>query len=774
MKNLEQGITMKTERKIWWIGVVFLIASSIVSSHARADAGPMLLWYDKPASNWVEALPIGNGHQGAMVFGGTAEARYQFNDDTLFSGEPHDYAHQGAVKYLPALRQLLFDGKQGEAHSLGNKEFMSINTRGSNRQEAYQPFGDLMLKFSGHEQVEDYRRQLDINQALALVRYKVGGVTFRREAFASYPDNAIAVRLSADHPGKINCSASLSSPHGGATVKPSGANTLAMSGQVEDGKTRFEARLLVRATGGQTKEIDDGIEITAADDVTLILVGASSFVNFRDISGDPAAHNDETLKQIGDKSYDALRTAHVADHQKLFRRVVLDLGVTDKAKLPTDQRLKPFGPEDPQLATLFFQYGRYLMIASSRPGGQPGNLQGLWNESKRPPWGSKYTININTEMNYWPAEMTNLAECHQPLFEALKDLSQSGAVVAREHYGARGWVVHHNFDLWRGAAPINNANHGIWVTGGAWLSQHLWWHYEFSGDKQYLADVAYPLMKGAALFFVDYLIEDPQSNKKWLISGPSNSPERGGLVMGPTMDHQIIRYLLNSTAAAAKELGVDVDLQEQLTETAARIAPNQIGSAGQLKEWHYTELPNTTHRHVSHLWGLHPGNEIHPLTTPDLAEACRVTLRLRGDGGTGWSKAWKINFWARLLDGDHAFKMLAEALRGNTFPNLFDAHPPFQIDGNFGATSGITEMLLQSDLGEIHLLPSLPSAWPNGRVTGLRARGGFEVDIEWADGKLAQAKIKSSLGSTAKIRIADGDEVRDLATEKGKTYDVRP
>ncbi len=492
-----------------------------VSNVVCADGDSMTLWYQEPASEWVEALPIGNGHFGAMVFGGTSQARYQFNHDTLFSGEPHDYAHPNAVSVLPELRRLLFEGRQQEAHRLANREFMSISSRGHNRQEAYQPFGDLTIDFPGHENVDRYRRELDIDRAIASVRYQAGGVTYVREVFASYPDDAIVVRLESDQPGKISCLVSLSSPHADTTTTSAGDNSLTLNGKVEDGETRFQARLLVRTSGGSTTASDGRLEIIAADSATLILVGASSFVNFRDISGDPDARNIQTLKRIGSRSYATLRSRHVADHQELFRRVSLDLGSSDQADLPTDQRLKRFGPRDPQLAALFFQYGRYLLIASSRPGSQPANLQGIWNESKTPPWDSKWTININTEMNYWPAEMTNLAECHRPLFDALEDLSQTGATVARQHYGARGWVVHHNFDLWRGAAPINDANHGIWVTGGAWLCQHLWWHYLYSGDEEFLADTAYPLMRGAALFFVDYLVEDPLGDREKLQSSIS-------------------------------------------------------------------------------------------------------------------------------------------------------------------------------------------------------------------------------------------------------------
>ena len=751
---------------------VFNIAVTVIgmlcADQVNADQ-ELKLWYDQPAEQWVEALPIGNGSFGAMVFGGTAKERIQFNDDTLFTGEPHDYAHKGAVKHLPELRRLLFEGKQKEAHSLGNKEFMSVNTHGKNRQEAYQPFGTVNLSFPGHETISEYYRDLDLTEAMVTTRYKLGDVTYTREVFASFPDKAIVMQVQADKKGALSFNAALSCQHTGAAIKVEG-DTIILSGQIEGGKTRFEARLKVMLVGGKLEATDKGITVSNADRATLVLVGASSYVNYQDVSGNPAGISKKRMKNASAKTYPELRKEHVEDYQALFKRCTLDLGTTDKVSMPTDKRLKPFGPDDPQLAALFFQYGRYLMISCSRPGAQPSNLQGLWNDQKRPAWDSKYTININTEMNYWPAELTGLSECHVPLFDALKELSVSGQNVAKEHYGARGWVLHHNFDIWRGAAPINNANHGIWVTGGAWLCQHLWWGYAFTGDKNFLEKDAYPIMKEAALFFLDYLVEDPKGKEKFLISGPSNSPEQGGLVMGPTMDHQIIRTLLKNTAEAARILDVDKDLQKQWTETAKRIAPNQIGTQGQLKEWFYTESPKTKHRHVSHLWDLHPGLEIHPRRTPELAEACRTTLKFRGDGGTGWSKAWKINFWARLLDGDHSYKMLAEALRGNTYPNLFDAHPPFQIDGNFGATSGIAEMLLQSNGKEIEILPALPAAFQSGKVTGLRARGGFAVDIEWKNGKLISVAIHSLTGTDCSIRYKE--KIRQLHLNQGQTIQL--
>jgi len=734
----------------------------------------MKLWYEKPASEWVEALPVGNGRLAAMVFGGMGSERIQFNEDTLWVGEPHDYSHPGAAEHLPTIRRLLFEGKQKEAERLGMEHFMSVPLR----QMAYQPFGDLRLELPGHDKVTYYRRELDLDEAVATVEYGVEGVRYTREAFASAPDDVIVVRIAPDRRGELSFTATLDSPHEGAAAVAIGDGALALRGRAREhydkadidvaNPLRFEARLQVFAAGGTTAAGDDGIEVKGATAATLILAAATSYRSFEDVSGDPAARCTEAIDSASGKSYEELRRDHVADHRRLFRRVSLDLGSTKATRRPTDERLKAFKEGgDPQLAALYFQFGRYLLIASSRPGTQPANLQGVWNDRIKPPWESKYTTNINAEMNYWPAEACNLAELHEPLFDMLDEVAVSGRRTAKVHYDCRGWVLHHNTDLWRGTAPINASNHGIWPTGGAWLCQHLWWHYEFGGDWEFLAERAYPIMKEASLFFADFLVEDPRTGH--LISTPSNSPEQGGLVAGPTMDHQIIRELFANTIAASEILGVDKELRRTLREKRARIAPNQIGQHGQLQEWlEDKDDPNNRHRHMSHLWGVQPGSEITPRRTPELCAAAQRSLEIRGDGGTGWSKAWKVNLWARFGDGDHSYKMLAGLISDSTFANMFCAHPPFQIDGNFGGTSGMAEMLLQSHTGEIELLPALPSAWAEGSVTGLRARGGFEVAIEWSGGKLEAAVVRSRIGGRCKVRY--GETTVEFATEPGETY----
>lgn len=779
------------------------LASLVASAGASACGGrrqskPLELWYRRPAERWVEALPVGNGRLGAMVFGGTASERIQFNEDTVWQGQPHSYARPGASQALPRIRELLFAGKQAEAEALAMERFMSEPLR----QKAYQSFGDLVLARTNVDAAEilDYRRSLSLDDAIALVEFVAGGVPHRLEVFASFPRQLLVARLSTGGSRQLAFTAGLRTAHPVEDLAED-RGALRLAGRVAAGAIRFEARL-VAETDGSASFDGQGLRIDGANEATLLLAGATNFVDFRDVSADPAARNLRTLEQALGTPFRTLRDEHVRDHRDLFRRVHLDLGRTPAAAEPTDERIARFVDRpDPQLVALLFQYGRYLLIASSRGRSQPANLQGIWNDSDQPPWDSKYTVNINTEMNYWPAEVTGLPETHAPLFAALREVAAAGAETAREHYAARGWVLHHNFDLWRGTAPINHSNHGVWPTGGAWLCQHLWQRYLFGGDKDFLRETAYPLLKGAAEFFLDTLLAAPGG--EGLIVGPSNSPENGGLVMGPTMDHQIVRNLFGNTIAAANALGVDAEFRASLSEIRARIAPNRIGRLGQLQEWlDDVDDPENRHRHVSHLFGLHPGVEITPYGTPELFAAARQSLEFRGDGATGWSMGWKVNFWARLLDGDRAYRILENLLapvpaetarsldgrRGGLYPNLFDAHPPFQIDGNFGATAGIAEMLLQShdpygaplrespvqagQAGFLHLLPALPSVLPSGEVEGLQARGGFSVAIRWRDARLVRARIRSRLGKPFTVRYAGAEFAAELAA--GERLDVTP
>ena len=771
---MEQSYAMFTRNILPSFLAMSLLFICTASRTMAGENGAARLWYNQPAGQWTDALPIGNGRLGAMIFGGVPEERIQFNEDTLWKGQPHDYVRTGARDHLAEIRQLLFDGKIKEAEDLTRKMFLSDPVR----QKAYQPFGDLRLHFTGQGNVTHYHRELDLDSAIARTTYEADGVTCQREVFASYPDQAMVLRITANQAGRISFTLKMDSPQTNSQTKVTAPDTLTMTGQVEIGGLRFESQVRVAALGGTTSVQGDVITVSNADSVTLFLTAATSFKNFQDISADPDKRCASDLAKVSRRTYDAILADHLADYRGLFRRVSLDLGHTDRADLPTDERLKQVksaGLEgDLALAALDFQYGRYLLISSSRPGGQPANLQGIWNELLNPPWESKWTLNINCEMNYWPAEVANLGECTGPLFDMIDDLVISGGRTAKEQYGCRGWVVHHNTDLWRGTAPINNID-GVWPTGGAWLGYHLWEHYLFTGDRKFLAR-AYPDLKQASLFFVDYLAKDPKTG--WLVSSPSFSPEEGTLCYGPTMDNQLIRALMNCTIEAANILNTDKKFATELAGVRDRLPPNQIGKYGQLQEWlDDIDKPDNNHRHLSPLWALYPGADIAP-ADPKVFAAAKVLLTWRGDGSTGWSYAWRIPLWARVGDGDFAHQQLTGLLQKRTLPNLFDLCGPFQIDGNFGAAAGIAELLLQSQWTEavkgksevriLDLLPALPKAWLAGSVNGLCARGGFEVDLAWDKGVLTRATIRSKLGNPGCVRY--GDHKVELNTEAGRQY----
>lgn len=930
----------------------FIIGSGLLFSACAEESSTRYeLWYNAPAELWEEALPIGNGRLGAMIYGIPQEEHLQFNEETLWDSGPRDYNRKDAGKHLETIRALLREGKQKEAEALAMEvfmgrrtyedEFVSIRTHyadsilrlplvqeatqpgfndsawpvmqidyksvwenhglpdingsvlfrrkvevpeswvhqavqfemgrlkdedytyingklightydengeriyhlpagtfqaGENElvvlinnyvstggfngvrrppykmnlqnlgeardtlmvegawryfliddkapyypqyQANYQPFGDLKISFPGHEHYSNFRRSLDLTEALAHVSYEVDGVKFRREYLSSHPDDLIAMRFAADQPGQLSFSVAYETPHLLSQVEVRDDNTLVLNLQIENGTMKGSAYLLVEQQGGRVAAKEGQLQVFDADEAVIKLLAHTNYQDWNALGEDPQDRTEAALMKVSALDYQGIRERHLLDYKSHYNRFDIYLGETEKRKLPTDARIRNIakGPDN-DLAAMYVQYARYLMLSSGRAGTQPPNLQGIWNDKVFPAWGSKYTLNINFEMNFWPVEPMNIASCHESMFDMIEEVAEAGSVTAQVYYNAPGWVVHHNTDQWRGTAPINNSNHGIWVGGGAWLCQHLWEHYLYNQDLDFLGDRAYPLMRSAAEFYSHFLVRDEKSG--YLISSPSNSPEHGGLVAGPAMDHQLIRALFSNVVESARLLGRDQEFAALLSEQLQHLPPDRIGQHGQLQEW-MDDIDDieSKHRHVSHLWAVHPGKDINWEETPELMEAARQSLRYRGDDGTGWSLGWKINFWARFLDGEHAHHMIQMLLSdafdearnggGGSYPNLFDAHPPFQIDGNFGGAAGIVEMLVQSHLNHIDLFPALPQAWSEGYVRGLRVRGNFELDLEWKNGQPTSVRVVSHSGRPLKLRF--GSVVHELETEPGGVYE---